>query len=112
MNCTLHGRLPPGAIHLSTWQCAAHRTILFRHVRHRLAAGDELRVVSTSLVEAGVDLDFPVVFRAMTGLDSLAQAAGRCNRNGRLEIWRSSTRAATAAPFMVGSRPAQFICQP
>jgi len=84
----LHGRLPAGTIHLSTWQCAAHRTLLFRHIRHRLAAGDEFRVVSTSLVEAGVDLDFPVVFRAMTGLDSLAQAAGRCNRNGRLDKGR------------------------
>ena len=61
---TLHRQLPAGTVHLSTWQCAAHRTILFRHVRRRLAAGDELRVVSTSLVEAGVDLDFPVVFRA------------------------------------------------
>jgi len=85
---TLHRRLPPGAIHLSTWQCAAHRQILFRQIRRRLAAGDVLRVVSTSLVEAGVDLDFPVVFRAMTGLDSLAQAAGRCNRNGRLDKGR------------------------
>jgi CRISPR-associated endonuclease/helicase Cas3 len=85
---TLHGRLPVGAIHLSTWQCAAHRQVLFRQIRHGLAAGDELRVVSTSLVEAGVDLDFPVVFRAMTGLDSLAQAAGRCNRNGRLDRGR------------------------
>jgi CRISPR-associated endonuclease/helicase Cas3 len=85
---TLHGRLPPGAIHLSTWQCAAHRSLLFRHIRRRLAAGVELRVVSTSLVEAGVDIDFPVVLRAMTGLDSLAQAAGRCNRNGRLDKGR------------------------
>ena len=85
---TLHGRLPPGTVHLSTWQCAAHRSLLFRRIRRRLAAGDELRVVSTSLVEAGVDLDFPVVFRAMTGLDSLAQAAGRCNRNGRLDKGR------------------------
>jgi CRISPR-associated endonuclease/helicase Cas3 len=84
----LHGRLPAGAIHLSTWQCAAHRQILFRRMRRRLAAGDELRVISTSLVEAGVDLDFPVVFRAMSGLDSLAQAAGRCNRNGRLDRGR------------------------
>jgi CRISPR-associated endonuclease/helicase Cas3 len=85
---TLHGRLPPGAVHLSTWQCAAHRALLFRQISRRLAAGRELRVVSTSLVEAGVDLDFPVVFRAMTGLDSLAQAAGRCNRNGRLDKGR------------------------
>jgi CRISPR-associated endonuclease/helicase Cas3 len=84
----LHSRLPRGVIHLSSWQCAAHRSLLFRHIRHRLAAGEGLRVVSTSLVEAGVDLDFPVVFRAMTGLDSLAQAAGRCNRNGRLEKGR------------------------
>jgi CRISPR-associated endonuclease/helicase Cas3 len=85
---TLHSRLPPDTIHLSTWQCAAHRQVLFRQIRRGLAAGDELRVVSTSLVEAGVDLDFPVVFRAMTGLDSLAQAAGRCNRNGRLDRGR------------------------
>lgn len=85
---TLHGLLPAGAVHLSTWQCAAHRQLLFRHIRHRLKTGDELRVVSTSLVEAGVDLDFPVVFRAMNGLDSLAQAAGRCNRNGRLDKGR------------------------
>jgi CRISPR-associated endonuclease/helicase Cas3 len=102
---SLHARLPAGAIHLSTWQCAAHRALLFRQIRRRLAAGDALRVVSTSLVEAGVDLDFPVVFRAMTGLDSLAQAAGRCNRNGRLEKGR----------FVVfrpeGSRPWGHIAQ-
>jgi len=85
---TLRALLPPGAIHLSTWQCAAHRSLLFRQIRRRLTAGEELRVVSTSLVEAGVDLDFPIVFRAMTGLDSLAQAAGRCNRNGRLDRGR------------------------
>jgi CRISPR-associated endonuclease/helicase Cas3 len=85
---TLYSRLPPGAVHLSTWQCAAHRALLFRQIRRRLLAGQELRVVSTSLVEAGVDFDFPVVFRAMTGLDSLAQAAGRCNRNGRLDKGR------------------------
>jgi CRISPR-associated endonuclease/helicase Cas3 len=81
----LHGKLPLGAVHLSTWQCAAHRTLLFRQIRRRLTASEELRVVSTSLVEAGVDVDFPAVFRAMSGLDSLAQAAGRCNRNGRLD---------------------------
>jgi CRISPR-associated endonuclease/helicase Cas3 len=84
----LHGQLPSDTVHLSTWQCAAHRTLLFHQIRGQLAAGSDLRVVSTSLVEAGVDLDFPVVFRAMTGLDSLAQAAGRCNRNGRLDKGR------------------------
>ncbi len=85
---TLHALLPPGTIHLSTWQCAAHRAALLKWIKRRLAKGGELRVVSTSLVEAGVDIDFPVVFRAMTGLDSLAQAAGRCNRNGRLDKGR------------------------
>jgi CRISPR-associated endonuclease/helicase Cas3 len=102
---TLHARLPSDTIHLSTWQCAAHRSLLFRHIRRALALGAELRVVSTSLVEAGVDLDFPLVFRAMTGLDSLAQAAGRCNRNGYLAKGR----------FVVfrpeGSRPWGHIAQ-
>jgi CRISPR-associated endonuclease/helicase Cas3 len=80
----LHRLLPSGAVHLSTWQCAAHRSRLFAKIKADLESGEELRVVSTSLVEAGVDLDFPVVFRSMAGLDSLAQAAGRCNRNARL----------------------------
>ena len=82
---TLHGLLPPDAIHLSTWQCAAHRRTLLSRIKDRLDTGQSVRVVSTTLVEAGVDLDFPAVVRAMAGLDSLAQAAGRCNRNGRME---------------------------
>ncbi|CAA7622830.1 CRISPR-associated helicase Cas3 [Magnetospirillum sp. UT-4] len=77
---TLHGLLPAGAIHLSTWQCAAHRARLLA----RLKEGGPARVVSTSLVEAGVDIDFPAVWRAMAGLDAIAQAAGRCNREGLL----------------------------
>ncbi|CCQ74032.1 CRISPR-associated endonuclease Cas3'' [Magnetospira sp. QH-2] len=74
--------LPDGAVHLSTWQCPAHRQTLLETVRTPDAP---VRVVSTSLIEAGVDIDFPVVFRAWTGLDSLAQAAGRCNREGKLD---------------------------
>lgn len=81
----LHRLLPEGSYHLSTWQCAEHRTQLLHEIKSRLKTRAPVRVASTSLVEAGVDIDFPTVFRAMAGLDSLAQAAGRCNREGRLD---------------------------
>ncbi len=64
--------------------CGEHRSQVIAGIKARLKAGEPIRVVSTQLVEAGVDLDFPVVFRAVAGLDSIAQAAGRCNREGRL----------------------------
>ncbi|SEA61269.1 CRISPR-associated helicase, Cas3 family [Desulfuromusa kysingii] len=74
-----------GVFHLSTNMYPNHRRDVLSTVRKRLKAGKMCRVVSTSLVEAGVDLDFPVVYRAMAGLDSIAQAAGRCNREGLLK---------------------------
>lgn len=73
------------AVHLSAAMCPAHRTEVLRGVRQRLLQGQPCRVVATQLVEAGVDIDFPVVYRAMAGVDSLAQAAGRCNREGKLK---------------------------
>lgn len=74
-----------GAIHLSARMCPRHRAEVLAEVRRALKGGSRCQVVSTQLIEAGVDVDFPVVFRAATGLDSLAQAAGRCNREGRLD---------------------------
>jgi CRISPR-associated endonuclease/helicase Cas3 len=72
-----------GAYHLSTMMCAAHRAQALTTIRANLKAKRPARVVSTSLIEAGVDIDFPIVFRAEAGLDQIAQAAGRCNREGR-----------------------------
>ena len=80
----LTARKPGDTFHLSTWMCPAHRRDVITQIRGRLKAGTPTYVVSTSLIEAGVDLDFPAVFRALAGLDSLAQAAGRCNREGKL----------------------------
>ena len=77
-------RKDDATFHLSTWMCPAHRRDTITKIRERLKAKEPTYVVSTSLIEAGVDLDFPAVFRALAGLDSLAQAAGRCNREGRL----------------------------
>ena len=72
-------------VHLSTDMCPAHRKEKLESVRARLKSGLPTLCVSTQLIEAGVDVDFRVVIRFLAGLDSIAQAAGRCNRNGRPE---------------------------
>lgn len=80
----LFARLDPASrFHLSTTMTPAHRRAVLECVRQRLADGLPCHVVSTSLVEAGVDVDFPAVYRALAGLDSILQAGGRCNREGR-----------------------------
>jgi CRISPR-associated endonuclease/helicase Cas3 len=85
-------------VHLSALMCAEHRSGVLRGIRQRKKDGKPVRVVSTQLVEAGVDLDFPVVYRALAGLDSLAQAAGRCNREGALERGELRVFVAETAP--------------
>jgi CRISPR-associated endonuclease/helicase Cas3 len=72
-----------GRFHLSTAMCPADRKAALREIRERLSEGKLCRVVSTSLIEAGVDVDFPVVYRALAGLDSILQSGGRCNREGQ-----------------------------
>ncbi|MEI6051761.1 MAG: CRISPR-associated endonuclease Cas3'' [Opitutaceae bacterium] len=90
----LFERLPADGTrrHLSALMCPAHRSAVLGDprnpapgtIRHALKNDLPCRVVTTQLIEAGVDVDFPVVYRALAGLDSIAQAAGRCNREGRL----------------------------
>lgn len=80
----LYDLMPEGTYHLSALMCPAHRSMVIKEIKKRLKNNQSTRVISTQLVEAGVDFDFPFVYRAMAGLDSIVQAAGRCNREGKL----------------------------
>ncbi len=77
-----------GVFHLSARMIPEHRSRVIDEVRDRLRLGRPCRVVSTQLIEAGVDVDFPLVLREVAGIDSIIQAGGRCNREGRLEQGR------------------------
>lgn len=94
----LAGLLPEETYHLSASMCPSHRKEILKKVTELLKnESSTVRLVSTQLIEAGVDIDFPVVFRALAGLDSISQTAGRCNREGndvnggRLIVFRAPT---------------------
>lgn len=97
--------------HLSALMCPAHRSDVLDVVKNRLSNGKPCRLVSTQLIEAGVDVDFPVVYRALGGLDSMVQAAGRCNREGRLEFGRVKIFRAPSKPPSGTARKAMDIAE-
>ncbi len=80
----LYNLMPKGTLHLSRMMCSAHIMDTIERIKEHLRLNIPVRVISTQLIEAGVDIDFPVVYRALAGLDSIAQSAGRCNREGKL----------------------------
>lgn len=81
-----HDTLQGAVFHLSTWMYPAHRLLVLERVMTRLAQNLPCLLVSTQCVEAGVDVDFPAVWRAFGPYDAIAQAAGRCNRHGKLDM--------------------------
>lgn len=89
----------PGLVHLTTRQYAAHRQQILKNVRQRLAAGEPCRVIATSLIEAGVDVDFLRAWRAEAGLDQVIQAAGRVNREGKRPVEESIVTVFSAPDY-------------
>ena len=102
----LHGE---GIYHLSTSMYPKHRKRVLKTIRERLKNREKCIVISTSLVEAGVDLDFATVYRQIAGLDSMIQAAGRCNREGKRELSNSIVCIFDLEEFQIAQRQRQQI---
>lgn len=89
----LYDRMPKEGIrlHLSRMMCPAHIAATIQNIKEalKIESDEPIRVIATQLIEAGVDIDFPVVYRQEAGLDSILQAAGRCNREGKREICKT-----------------------
>ena len=109
-----------GCFHLSTNLCPQHRKAVLAQIRQKLVAGEPCRVISTSLIEAGVDVDFPCVYREMAGLDSVIQAAGRCNREGRrakedslvyVFAWKDKAMANSQRSMKVCQGATEYVCE-
>ena len=105
--------------YLSTNLCPQHRKAVIARIRRALANGQPCRVVSTSLIEAGVDVDFPCVYRELAGLDSIIQAAGRCNREGKRKkedslvyvfAWEDKTLANSQQSMKARIGATEYVC--